>query len=30
MSLGMILLSVQLALQVVVSANKLRLPREDR
>ena len=30
MSLGMILLSVQLALQVVVSANKLRLPLENR
>ena len=30
MSLGTILLSVQLALQVVVSANKLRLPLEDR
>ena len=30
MSLGMILLSVQLALQVVVSANKLRLPPENR
>ena len=30
MSLGMILLSVQLALQCVVSANKLRLPEGDR
>lgn len=30
MSLGMILLSVQLALQVVVSFNKLRLPPEHR
>jgi len=30
MSLGMILLSVQLALQCVVSANKLRLPEGER
>ena len=30
MALGMLLLCVQLALQCVVSANKLRLPAEDR
>jgi TRAP-type C4-dicarboxylate transport system permease small subunit len=30
MSLGMLLLSVQLALQCVVSANKLRLPQGER
>ena len=30
MSLGMLLLSVQLAVQVVASANKLRLPRRSR